>query len=103
MFGIHWEDRFWFPFEEDHSILLYPAKIVGYSSDYSFLNGSDRPFGYLRGQQELTLGNGEPVMKEDLLFIESKSIRYKTISLDSRRQNSVYFRNINTYIQKEIK
>ena len=99
----NWHERFWRASEDEQLRLLYPTKVVGYSSDYSFENGSDRPFGHLRGEQELTLGNGEPVMKEDLLFIESKSIRYKTISLDSRRQNSVYFRNINTYIQKEIK
>ena len=100
MFGIHWEDRFWFPFEEDHSILLYPAKIVGYSSDYSFLNGSDRPFGYLRGQQELTLGNGEPVMKEDLLFITSFIANNKGAPSGWGYDIEI---GINTYTQKEIK
>ena len=99
----NWHERFWRASEDKQLRLLYPTKVVGYSSDYSFENGSDRPFGYLRGQQELTLGNGEPVKKEDLSFIESKSIHYKTISLDSGRQNSVSFNYIKTYIQKETK
>ncbi|MDY3205837.1 MAG: hypothetical protein RBR70_12270, partial [Arcobacter sp.] len=83
--------------------LLYPTKVVGYSSDYSFLNGSDRPSGYLRGQQEYTLGNGEPVMKEDLSFIKSKSIYYESISSDRGGHKNVSLNNIKTYIQREKK
>jgi len=107
----NWHERFWIedPNEtgvkplktQDNS--LYTTKVVGYSSDYSFLNGSDRPFGYLHGQQEHRLGNGEAVMKEDLSFIKSKSIYYESISSDRGRHKNVSFNNIKIYIQKEKK
>lgn len=83
--------------------MLYPQKLLGYSSDYSFQNSSDRPFSYLRGIKELVLENGEAVRRKDLVFIEAKSIHYKSISLDRGRHNTVSFGRIETYIQKEKK
>lgn len=84
--------------------LLYPVKVVGYSSDYYFENCYDCPVGYWRGTQEQVLASNKPIRKEDLVFIEAETIHYKSIALRSdSRHNSVSFGNHKFYIQREKK
>ncbi len=107
----NWHERFWIEDSNETGVkplktqnnLLYPTKVVGYSSDYSFQNSSDRPYGYLRGMEDLKLASGKAVSKENLILIKSKSIYYESISSDRGRHKNVSLNNIKTYIQKEKK
>jgi hypothetical protein len=98
-------DRFWPSSDKDDpALLLYPVKIVGYSSEYDFSNCADRPFGYWIGLKELELAQGEPIMKKDLLFLKSKPICYKSIVVYSKGRNKgACIRGIETNVQKEKK
>ncbi len=75
----NWHDTFWIydpneervkPLEAKDN-LLYPVKIVGYTSDYIFDALAFDPFGHTCGELELELASDKPVMKEDLVFIKS--------------------------------
>ena len=97
-----WYDQFWIASEKDY--LLYPAKIVGYSSEHYYWGCQEAYDSYLIGTKELELASDEAVRREDLVFIESKSIQYKSVALDHRGRNRyASFEGIKTYIQREQK